>query len=196
MHFLSSHHHPATTPVLSFRANRAGREIEADFMMFYRDAAFWERETEVIFGECKSFNAIQKRDIERMSVIAAENPGAIIVFATLAPEFSATERRLLTPFVRACRKYGQLDRPKNPVLLLLTGTELFSPLGPPQCWKDAGGHMQAFAESGFRAHTLVQLCDATQQLHLGMQPLHNEWAAEFEKRRGRRRKPLMNAPPE
>ena len=188
VHFLSSHHHPATTPVFSFHAERAGKEIEADFMMFYRGSAFWERETEIIFGECKSFNAFREKDVERMGVIAADNPGAVIVFATLAPEFSDTEKRLLAPFVRACRKYGELERPKNPVLLL-TGTELFSALGPPQCWKDAGGTMKSFAESGFPSHSLIQLCDATQQLHLGMQPWHNEWAAEFEKRRTQKRKP-------
>jgi hypothetical protein len=186
VHFLASHDNPATTPVFSFRTNRIGHEIEADFMMFYRGSAFWERETEVIFGECKSFNAFQERDIGRMGVIAVDNPGAVIVFATLAPEFSATEKRLLAPFVRACRKYGALERPKNPVLLL-TGTELFSALGPPQCWKDAGGPMKTFAESGFSSHSLIQLCDATQQLHLGMQPWHNEWAAKFGKRRARKR---------
>jgi hypothetical protein len=187
VHFLSSHHHPATTPVFSFHADRAGREIEADFMMFYRDSAFWERETEVIFGECKSFNAFQEKDIERMRAIATDNPGAIIVFATLASEFSAIEKRLLTPFVRTFRKYSGFERPQNPILLL-TGTELFSALGPPQCWKDAGGHMKTFAEAGFPSQTLLQLCDATQQLHLGMQPWPNEWAAEFERRRARKRK--------
>jgi hypothetical protein len=86
---------------------------------------------------------------------------------------------------------GELERPKNPVLLL-TGTELFSAFGPPQCWKEAGGTMKTFAESGFPSHSLIQLCDATQQLHLGMQPWHNEWAAEFEKRRAGKRKPPAN----
>lgn len=193
VHFLASHHHPATTPVFSFRANRAGHQIEADFMMFYAGSAFWEQETEVIFGECKSFNDFQERDIQRMGVIAVDNPGAVIVFATLASEFSAQEKRLLAPFVRECRKYGALQRPKNPVLLL-TGTELFSTFGPPQCWKDAGGLMKTFAESGFPSQSLIQLCDATQQLHLGMQPWHNEWVAKFEKRRARKRKPPTSTP--
>ena len=52
--------------------------------------------------------------------------------------------------------------------------------------------MKTFAESGFPSHSLIQLCDATQQLNLGMQPWHNEWAAEFEKRRARKRKPPAN----
>jgi hypothetical protein len=188
VYFLSSHHHPATTPVLSFRVKRAGQEIEADFMMFYRDSVFWERETEIIFGECKSFNAFQEKDVERMGIVAADNPGAILVFATLSSEFSAREKQILAPFIRVCRKHSGLERPKNPVLLL-TGIELFSTLGPPQCWRDAGGAMKTFAEAGFPSHSLLQLCDATQQLHLGMPPWANEWAVDFEKRRARRNKP-------
>jgi hypothetical protein len=71
VHFLSSHHHPATTPVFSFHANRAGHEIEADFMMFYRDSAFWERETEVIASAL-----FRRRPAERIpgsSLPASEN---------------------------------------------------------------------------------------------------------------------------
>ena len=153
--------------------------------MFYRSATFWERETETIFGECKSFNGFLENDVRRINMIAKDNPGAIVVFATLSSEFSAREKALLTPFVRACRKYGGLDRPKTPVLLL-TGTELFSALGPPQCWKDAGGPMQMFADFGVPSHSLIQLCDATQQLHLGLPPWHTDWDAEFETRRQRR----------
>jgi len=193
VHFLSSRHHPATTPVFSFHAERKGKEIEADFMMFYRSSTFWERETEILFGECKSFNDFQAKDIQRMAVIAEDNPGAIIVLATLASEFSTKEKRLLTPFVRACRKYGGIDRPKNPVLLL-TGTELFSVHGPPQCWKDAGGAMKTFADSGFPSHSLIQLCDATQQLHLGMPSWRNDWSVDSEKRRARRAKSARSTP--
>jgi hypothetical protein len=60
-----------------------------------------------------------------------------------------------------------MDRPKNPVLLL-TGIELFSGFGPPQCWRDAGGHMKAFADANRAPNDLIALCDATQQLHLGL----------------------------
>jgi hypothetical protein len=102
-----------------------------------------------------------------MRRIAEDNPGAVLVFATLAQEFSARDKQLLTPFVRACRKYGKMDRPKNPVLLL-TGIELFSGFGPPQCWRDAGGHMKAFADANRAPNDLIALCDATQQLHLGL----------------------------
>ncbi len=184
--FLSTHQHPATTPVLSFRANKKGEELEADFMMFYRGAAFWERETETVYGECKSFNGFTQKDVRRMRRIAEENPGAILVFATLAPQLAERDKRLLIPFVRACRKYTGLDRPGNPVLVL-TGTELFSAIGPPQCWRDAGGAMKAFADSGhFGNDGIVALCDATQQLHLGLPSWWDDWKNEFDRRRQKR----------
>jgi hypothetical protein len=154
-------------------------------MMFYRGAAYWERETETVYGECKSFNGFTDKDVRRMRRIAEDNPDAILVFATLAQQFSVRDKQLLAPFVRACRKYGKLDRPKNPVLLL-TGTELFSVFGPPQCWRDAGGDMKVFADSGRRADDLLALCDATQQLHLGLTSWWDDWKVEFEKRRQRK----------
>jgi hypothetical protein len=180
--FLSNYQRAATTPIFSFRATKQGHEFEADFMMFYRSATYWERETETIYGECKSFNGFTEKDVRRMRRIADDNPGAILVFATLAQQLSARDKRLLTPFVRACRKYGELDRPKNPVLLL-TGTELFSSFGPPQCWRDAGGTMKAFADSGRHGDSLLTLCDATQQLHLGLPSWWNDWRDASEKRR-------------
>ena len=122
-----------------------------------------------------------------MRRIAEDNPGAVLVFATLAQEFSARDKQLLTPFVRACRKYGKMDRPKNPVLLL-TGIELFSGFGPPQCWRDAGGHMKAFADANRTPNDLIALCDATQQLHLGLPSWGEDWKVEFEKRRKKRKR--------
>ena len=158
--------------------------------MFYRSGAYWERETETIYGECKSFNGFTEKDVSRMRLIAEDNSGAILVFATLAPEFSMRDKRLLTPFVRTCRKLGELDRPKNPVLLL-SGIELFSWLGPPQCWRDAGGSMKAFADARPPIDSLLTLCDATQQLHLGLPSWWNDWSAAFEKRKAKLSRPAQ-----
>ena len=102
--FLSDWQRPATTPIFSFRANHAGKELEADFMMFYRSATYWDRETETIFGECKSFNGFTEKDIRRMTALAEDNPDAILVFATLAPQLSDRDKRLLTPFVKKIQK--------------------------------------------------------------------------------------------
>jgi hypothetical protein len=168
--------------VFSFRVEKDGKPLEADFMIFYRGAVSWERETETIFGECKTFNKFTNDDVGRMRTIAQNFPGAVLVFATLSREFSAADRALLTPFVKRCRKYGGLDRPKNPVLLL-TGIELFSAIGPPRCWVRAGGKAKQFGETRGTPATLLDLCNATQQLHLGLPPWGQDWEIELRKRR-------------
>jgi hypothetical protein len=181
--FLCDHHHPATTPVLSFKGTEDdGKELEADFMMFYRGLAFWENATEFVFGECKTFNRFKGIDIDRMKVISHDFPGAVLVFATLNDEFSAEEKDILIPFVNKCREYSKLDRPRNPVLLL-TGTELFATFGPPRCWSDKAGKSKQFANARAYPHTLLELCDVTQQIYLDLDSWSKEWNEEFERRR-------------
>jgi hypothetical protein len=188
--FLCDHHHTATTPVLSFTAKKDDtKDLEADFVMFYQGSAFWEHVTDLVFGECKTFNHFKIKDIERMKVISENFPGAVLVFATLNSEFSSEEKEILIPFVKACRVYGKLDRPRNPILLL-TGTELFATFGPPGCWKDKPGAPEKFANSRGYPHTLMELCDVTQQIYLGLESWSKDWDAEFERRRNMAQKPI------
>ena len=184
VNFLREFQHPSTTTVLSFNAKgKDNKPLEADFMMFYRNSVFWERQTEWVFGECKTFNKFKKRDIDRMQVIADNFPNSVLVFATLADEFSDEEKALIIPFVKASRAYGKLDRPRNAVLLL-TGSELFSLFGPPQCWENKTGKTKEYAtQFGYRMLTLLSLCNATQCIYLGLEPWENDWHAEFERRR-------------
>ena len=49
--------------------------------MFYRNAAFLERQMEWVFGECKTFNKFKQRDIDRMQVISDNSPNSVLVFA-------------------------------------------------------------------------------------------------------------------
>jgi hypothetical protein len=183
VNFLCDHHDPATTAVLSFDAKgKDGKALEADFMMFYRNAAFWERQTEWVFGECKTFNKFKQRDVDRMQVIADYFPNSVLVFATLCDEFSPEEKKLLLPFVNACRAYGKLDRPRNAVLLL-TGTELFSIFGPPSCWEDKAGKAKEWADARRDFPTLLALCEATQSIYLDLEPWSVDWQAEFDRRR-------------
>ena len=182
--FICNHHRASTTPVLSFRVEKDGTPLESDFMMFYRGSAPWERETEILFGECKTFNRFTAEDVGRMRTIAQNFPGAVLVFATLSQEFSRVDKAILTPFIKSCRRYGKLDRPRNPVLLL-TGIELLSAFGPPQSWTNAGGKAKQFADSHPYPATLIDLCDATQQIHLGLPSWWNDWDMEFKRRRQR-----------
>jgi len=183
VNFLAGYHHSATTTALSFTAKgHDGKALEADFMMFYRNADFWERRIEWVFGECRTFNKFKQRDIDRMQLIADSFPDAVLVVATLADGFSDEEKALLLPFVKACRAYGKLDRPRHGVLLL-TGTELFSTFGPPLCWKDKPGKGKEWADGSRFFSSLLELCDATQMLYLDLEPWSVEWQAEFERRR-------------
>lgn len=186
VNFLREHQHPSTTTILSFTAERAdAAPLEADFMMFYGGSGFRDGGTELLFGECKTFNRFETRDVERMQLIADSFPGSVMVFATLNQSFSQDERDVLVPFVKKCRAYWKLDRPLHPILFL-TGIELFSPFGAPSCWKGQGEIADAMATAGRGVHTLLAFCDATQQIHLGLDSWWKDWNEEFS-RRGRAR---------
>ena len=182
VNFLCNFNSPSTTAVLSFNAKGGGSQaLETDFMMFYRNAVFWERQTEWVFGECKTFNKFKQRDIDRMQTVADSFPNSVLVLATLADDFSPEEKELLIPFVKATRAYGRLDRPRNAVLLL-TGSELFSTFGPPACWEGRTGNAKQWAE-GRLVPTLLALCEATQSIYLGLDSWLTDWGIEFERRR-------------
>jgi hypothetical protein len=183
VNFLCSYQHPTTTTVLSFTAKGAdGKDLEADFMMFFRNAAFWERQTEWVFGECKTFNRFKQRDMDRMQVIADNFPNSVLVFATLSDDFSDEEKALFIPFVKACSCYGKLDRPRNAVLLL-TGAELFSMFGAPSSWETKSGIAKQMADAKHSFHSLLALCEASQSIYLGLGSWSADWQVEFERRR-------------
>lgn len=73
----------------------------------------------------------------------------------------------------------EAEQPINPVLIL-TGNELLSHHGPPYCWDDATqkrlNHLRG----------LINLCDVTQQLYLGLPSWETEWHEKWEKRHQKR----------
>jgi hypothetical protein len=137
---------------LSFSAKGGdSHALETDFMMFYRNAAFWERQTEWVFGECKTFNKFKQGDIDRMQTVAESFPNSVLVFATLADDFSPEEKELLIPFVKATRAYGRLDRPRNALDLRTPGV-----LGG-EDWQHQAmgwGKVGADAVGSMRSHTV------------------------------------------
>jgi hypothetical protein len=175
----------ATTPIMSFTAKKDGKKIEADLGLLFQESRFGYVKTELIFAECKTYNHFEKRDADRMNLLADEFPGAVLVFATLRKSLTEKEKRLLRPVANRGRRYWKAERPFNPVLLL-TGVELFADWRPPQCWKDARGKQAAFAKNYRAWGDLLQLCDATQQLYLDMQPWRQWLEERWEKRRQKR----------
>ena len=166
----------STTALFSFEASKKGvGDLEADLAMLYQSTQWRDTGIETVFAECKSNNRFRREDINRMRDIAKSFPGAILIFATLNPELTSTEKRLIRPFANVGRRNWKAERPNNPVIVL-TGTELFSSWGPPQCWEDAGGKHADFAGRLPRSFIgeLLELADLTQQLYLDMEPRH-EW---------------------
>ena len=156
----------ATTPLMSFTAEKGKVEMEADLALFFQGSKFGDSKTEVIFAECKTFNAFQKKDADRMINLGDAFPGSVLVFATLKKSLSQKEKTILGPVVNRSRKYRKHDRPFNPVLIL-TGIELFSEFHFIENWKTAGGIHAKLAQNRPRIN-LLELCDFTQQIYLDM----------------------------
>lgn len=176
-----------TTPALSFTARASGKkDIEADFALFWQDSIFGEQRNGIVFGECKTYGEFQKKDFERMKYIAASFPGAVLVFATLRKKLEKREVHAITAITRTGRKWWKNERPINPVLIL-TGNELLSYHGPPYCWEEMGLKTKFDRVSG-----LLKVCDATQQIYLGLPSWEAAWHEQWEKRRIKRAKNLLD----
>ena len=84
------------------------------------------------------------------------------------------------------------ERPYNPVLIL-TGNELFGEFNISITWNELGGAYKAFSQYG-GARDILQLCDHTQQIYLGLKSWHHTWREKWERRRQRKITPLSNLP--
>ena len=184
LNFFQRDHSLRMTPIMSFTAKRAtpAKELEADFALMWQDSAFGEEQEGMLFAECKSYNKFMKEDFDRMRTLAEQVPGAILAFSTLRKTLDASERKEIARIARAGMKRWKTERPINPVLVL-TGHELFGFEGPPYCWK--GLTVPDWAKN---AHSILDICNATQSIHLGLPHWQELWHAEFEKRQKRRAK--------
>jgi hypothetical protein len=169
---------------MSFKAKHAtsGNGLEADLGVMWQEMTYGEHEDGMLFAECKSYNEFETRDFERMRAVAEQFPGAILAFCTLRKTLTPFEVREIKKIAKAGTKLWKTERPINPVLVL-TGHELFSLSGVPQCWK--GMSIPGWAE---RTHTLLGTCNATQAIHLAMPHWQEVWSAEVEKKLQRKGK--------
>lgn len=182
VNFLTGHHLHGVgiTPSFSFVAHKDKNKLEADFSGFWRESTFKGVAEGVMFGECKTFGIFEQQDFLRMKNLAKQFPGAILIFCTLRKKLNKDEIKQITKIAKAGRKYWKSEKPINPVLIL-TGNEIFSNWGAPQCWKDMGLKKQFDHIYG-----LLDLCNATQQIYLNLPSWHEYWYKEFEKRRSRK----------
>ncbi len=182
--FLTGRDNVSISPMLSFIGKKGATEIEADLCLFYEKDSIRSVGSDLVFAECKTYNKFKREDIRRMRALASEFPGAVLVFSTLRSELTEAEKRLLKPLANQGRRYWKAERQFNP-LVILTGAELFSVFGAPQCWKDKGGQFSEMYKRHSYLSSLGELADATQQLYLDMNPWH-EWLEEkWERRRAR-----------
>ncbi len=175
-------------PSLKLKANDG--EFEIDFAMWCQARHRDTFEPTFVIGECKSFNErFETRDVRRARDLAKRFPGALLVFATLRQKLEPAEKRRIAGLARTGRRRTKADKRRNPVMVL-TAHELLGRWGPPHCWQDAGGAMAEFAKYYRFAWGLLDLCDATQQLHLGMESdaaFRTRYFAQLEERRRRTR---------
>lgn len=182
LRFFSQVLEAAITPMMSFDASKENKiKLEADLGLLFQKSKFRTSATELIFVECKTYNNIEMRDVERMSFLGNQFPGAVLVFATLKRSLAEKEKKILRPLVNRGRKYWKADHPFNPVLIL-TGIELFAESELEEAWKEAGGTHAKFAGNYRLSDDLFELCDATQQLYLNMKSRY-EWLEKIEKKK-------------
>src|SRR5207247_4778829 len=178
-------HHLALTPSMSFKATtKGGKVLEADFGILWREENILGKSEGLIFGECKSFGEFKAEDFKRMQNLALQFPGAVLVFSTFRKSVTTSEKKELTKIDKCGRKHWKAERPLNPVCVL-TGHELIGHFGPPTCWEDLGQKERFSHIVGF-----MQFCDATQQIHLGLNSWQEQWHKMFERRRAKRAEKL------
>lgn len=173
----------ATALSLSFD----GIEAEADFVALRSSERHGsECNPELIICEAKSFGTgplITAKDLTKLRAIAKKIEGAVIVISVLRDHFIPEELKLLAPFVKWCRRPDANGEMRNPVILL-TGYEAFSRIDIGLTWKELGGEHAKF--EGFEHRdSLRAFADATQTIHLGLNPyhteLHEKWVAKQQK---------------
>lgn len=170
-----------STVLLSFTAQKNHKFIEADLCLIIEKEFRGNAKQEVLFCECKTYNKFEKKDVERMYALSEEFPGAVLVFSTFRTELTTAEKKMLRPLVNKGRKYWKSEETYNPVLII-TGNEIFSDRGIPECWKGKDGKAGEIAENRFHPHSISDIADLTQQIYLDMKPYH-QWREEQWKKR-------------
>ena len=161
-----------------------GTKLEMDFAMWIRKAYSKADYPRLLIGECKTYSQFEMVDVQRARMIVREFHGSTFVFATLKNELGNMEKRILAAFCQTGRHPITNNKWKYPVLIL-TGCELLAQDGPPLCWRGHGGKFDKLAEAWKGRGELEELCDATQQLHLDMEPYSDYEHRYYEEMRQR-----------
>ncbi len=164
-------------------------KFEIDFAGWYSEGKkFWiDPSPVVVFGETKSFGAevFKERDVRRLKGLAEAFPGSYVVFSALKSQLADVEKKRIRKFAEWGRVPQKNGEPRA-MVIVLTGTELFSDHRLKGTWEELGGAHAAVVKHGsVNIDDLWTLAEITQQLYLGM-PTYWEWRT---KRRRKRRAP-------
>jgi hypothetical protein len=180
LHFFAEVMNMKITPRYSFESKDGA--YEADFGALV--APTWREGNGngilQLIGECKSFGLEGKpqfapKDIAKLEKLASISDNSVIVFATLARELNATDKRMLKKFALRLRSL-RLKKGNVPDLLILTGNELFTHRDLADSWNKLTEKHKSFASNVSYGSTR-NLCDLTQQIYLNMESLQ-----EFQER--------------
>lgn len=189
LRFLAEEIGAASTWVPSFEMSQGETNCEADFGMFLRPNRFSNLQGPfLIFGECKTFGDFEDNDFSRARKLANLFPGAILCFATLKEMLSIRERREISKIARRGRASLKTGQQTNPVLVL-TRLELFGQFRI-AAFSESYGDRAQYASHVFMRRDIEEVCDFTQQVHLGMESLHF-WRQAKRKKRAQRASKLQ-----
>ena len=181
------------------------KKVEVDFMLWYRrkdvfgtERSFFEtglpifgmdRPTEMMFGEAKSFRKFEQDDVDKMKWLAETFPGSILVFAATKERLSPSEINRIKKLAEWGREYDKERRQTRAPVIVLTGTELFTPGSLSTSWKEKGGRHEDLADqTSLGAPNLRILANFTQHLYLDLEmlpygPTMTQLRESFERRR-------------
>lgn len=188
LRFFKSTLDKASTPILSFEFKKQDHApIEIDAGLLIRDSyPAPTSETQLVFIESKGGNALfNQDDIDRMGYIANQFPGSILVFSTPRMEIEEEEIEILKKITIKGRSYYQRNRSTNPVLIL-TGNELFSLHSLTQSWERLSPEHKKCANHIY-GNDIHAICEATQQIYLGMESQHDTWRRQWAKNKKRKK---------
>ncbi len=161
--FRISLHSNFITPLLSFELLQNNMAInEVDIGIFFSKYKRGFSPTEIFLCECKTENNFDKKDMGKMEKLGRLFPNAILTFATLKNDLSENEKTIIR-ILAAKFRHGVSSRPKNPILIL-TGNELL----PKEIFGVFQNLTQRFPNDHSIPHNIIQLCDLTCQLYLGL----------------------------
>jgi hypothetical protein len=182
-------------------------KVEVDFILWYQRKEILGNDypTELVIGEAKSFKGkstderraikdnFKVEDIDKMMKLATRFPGSILVFSTMkqADELSKEEIKRITRVAEWGREYVKERHQTRAPVIVLTGTELFTPVFLQEQWKNLGGMHAKLIEPAWvqtRLSNLRMLADLTQQLYLKM-PSYGVWRENKWRKRAARRRP-------